>query len=107
MKNVSVAVKNAVKSGYLFYLEIRIDYADGTHEYLSKQNFNISNNSFVDGTGVSSFPIGNAHAKQVNISIINTDDKYRNVDFANAIITVMLVLILTVKSTRYLWDNTL
>lgn len=88
MKNVSDAVKNAVKSGYLFYLEIRIDYADGTHEYLSKQNFNISNNSFTDGTGISSFPIGNAHAKQVNISIINTGDKYRNVDFANAIITV-------------------
>lgn len=99
MRTVSDTVKNALNSGTACYLELRIDYFDGSYEYLSKSNFSISSNGFTDGTGLSSFPLGNAHAKQVNVSLINDDDRYKDVDFTNAIFTVNACV--DVNGTKY------
>ena len=90
MRSASAEFKRKMNGGGSFYQTGLIVFADGTERDLNAEDFYISGNSFTDGPGTTAFPLGEAIAKKVSISLVNDDDRFSEYDFFGARISVHL-----------------
>lgn len=90
MKNVSDEFRKKMKEGAQFYQTANVLFADGTNKELERKDFYISGNSYSDGPGTNSFPLGEAMAKNITMSLVNDDDRFSDYDFYMAQIAVWL-----------------
>lgn len=87
MKSASTELKKAMEYNSGFYQEAHIVFSDGRERELPAKDFYISGNSYSDGAGTSSFPLGVAMAKQLTVCLVNDDDRFSDYDFYMAKIT--------------------
>ena len=67
-----------------------ITFKDGKTLSLTQGDFTVSNNGITDGAGSSSFPLGVAVEKSIQIELMNDDDHLSDYDFQGAIIRLNL-----------------
>lgn len=92
MRKVSKQLKRLIEDGIVvFYQKAEIKFANGTEMTLNAQDFYVSGNSYSDGADISTFPVGEAMAKSVSISLVNDDDRFSEYDFIGAKITIYAV----------------
>ena len=103
MINVSKEFRNAMKTRTDFKENAKITFADGTTLELGEGDFTVSGNSLVDGAGSSSFPLGTAIEKVVEIELMNDDDHLSSYDFYGAVVNLYLTFQLseTVEKINY------
>lgn len=92
MKNVSNEFRKTMNTRTDFYMESAVVFADGTEKELTRENFYLSGNSYTDAAGSSSFPLGVALEKQIQISLVNDKDQFSEYDFYGAKFTVYCCL---------------
>ena len=92
MKNVSNEFRKTMNTRTDFYMESDVVFADGTEKELTRENFYLSGNSYTDAAGSSSFPLGVALEKQIQISLVNDKDQFSTYDFYGAKFTVYCCL---------------
>ncbi len=93
MINVSNEFKQLMNERTDFKQYAEITFADGTVLTLNEKDFTVSSNScFVDGAGGSSFPLGAAIEKQIEIELENGDDHLSDYTFTGAQIKLYLKL---------------
>lgn len=90
MRSASAEFKRKMNNGGSFYQTGKVVFADGTELDLGAKDFYMAGNSFTDGAGTTAFPLGEAIAKKINISLVNDDDRFSEYDFFGAKITVYL-----------------
>ena len=90
MRDASLELRKKMYTNTEFYQTAEIVFADGRTKSLGKRDFFISGNMFSDGAGTSSFPLGEAMAKQITLALVNDDDRFSDYDFYLAKITVMV-----------------
>lgn len=90
MKTASKEFREKMNRGSQFYQTAKIIFADGRKKELDRKDFYISGNSCSDGPGTNAFPLGEAMAKQITMSLVNDDDRFSDYDFYLAEITVWL-----------------
>lgn len=100
MKNVSNEFRKTMNTRTDFYMEADVVFADGTEKELERKDFYLSGNSYTDAAGSSSFPLGVALEKQIQISIINDKDQFSEYDFYGAEFTVFCCLDLDSGTTE-------
>lgn len=89
MKNVSDAFKQVISAGGPFYAYAEVQLANSEKLILTSQNdFMADGCSYSESAGVSSFPLGVAVAKTLQIKIDNSDERYSGYDFYGARITL-------------------
>lgn len=88
MRDASLELKRKMYTNTEFYQTVHIVFADGREKDLGKEDFYISGNAFNDGPGTSSFPLGEAMAKQITLVLVNDDDRFSDYDFYLAKMTV-------------------
>ena len=91
MINVSSAFKAALNINPCKE-RARLITLDGTLFNLTQEDFSISNNSFTDGAGASTLPVGAAISHTVSGSLINETGKFTGHDLYGAELTVWLSL---------------
>lgn len=103
MKNVSMEFKQKMDTNTKFYQTAIISFSDGRTKNLAKKDFYISGNSYTDGAGTTSFPLGVSMAKQITLVLVNDDDRFSDYDFYMAKITVFCNFALpsTTESIRF------
>lgn len=84
MRSASAEFNKYVSSGGLFYIRATVKFANGKTIILKKGDFYISGNSYTDGAGASSLPVGVAMAKTLQICLVNDDDRFSECDFYHA-----------------------
>lgn len=92
MKNVSNEFRKTMNTRTDFYMESDVVFADGTEKELTRENFYLSGNSYTDAAGSSSFPLGVALEKQIQISLVNDKEQFSTYDFYGAKFTVYCCL---------------
>ena len=92
MKNVSNEFRKTMNTRTDFYMEADVVFADGAEKELTRENFYLSGNSYTDAAGSSSFPLGVALEKQIQISLVNDKDQFSEYDFYGAKFTVYCCL---------------
>lgn len=90
MKTASKEFREKMNRGSQFYQTAKIIFADGRKKEIDRKDFYISGNSCSDGPGTNAFPLGEAMAKQITMSLVNDDDRFSDYDFYLAEITVWL-----------------
>lgn len=90
MRSASAEFKRKMNNGGSFYQTGKVVFADGTELDLGAKDFYMAGNSFTDGAGTTAFPLGEAIAKKINISLVNDDDRLSEYDFFGAKITLYL-----------------
>lgn len=90
MKSASSELKRKIGNGAAFYQTAKIVFADGMEKELGKTDFYMSGNTYSDGPGANSFPLGEAMAKTITMSLVNDDDRFSEYDFYKAVITAYL-----------------
>lgn len=100
MKNVSNEFRKTMNTRTDFYMESDVVFADGTEKELTRENFYLSGNSYTDAAGSSSFPLGVALEKQIQISLVNDKDQFSEYDFYGAEFTVFCCLDLNSGTTE-------
>lgn len=100
MKNVSNEFRKTMNTRTDFYMEADVVFADGTEKELERKDFYLSGNSYTDAAGSSSFPLGVALEKQIQISIVNDKDQFSEYDFYGAKFTVYCCLDLDSGTTE-------
>lgn len=100
MKNVSNEFRKTMNTRTDFYMESAVVFADGTEKELTRENFYLSGNSYTDAAGSSSFPLGVALEKQIQISLVNDKDQFSKYDFYGAKFTVYCCLDLDSGTTE-------
>ena len=100
MINVSQEFKNFMKHNTDFREYAEVTLADGTVFTLDDNNFTASNNNIIDGCGGSSFPLGAAVQKVLQIEIINDHAKYKDYVFTGAKIRLYLTFRLETTTER-------
>ena len=100
MKNVSNEFRKTMNTRTDFYMESDVVFADGTEKELTRENFYLSGNSYTDAAGNSSFPLGVALEKQIQISLVNDKDQFSEYDFYGAKFTVYCCLDLDSGTTE-------
>ena len=90
MIQVSKEFKEAMKTRTDFTESAEISFADGRKLLLSQSDFTMSNNGITDGAGSSSFPLGVAVEKSIQIELMNDDDHLSEYDFQGAVIRLKL-----------------
>lgn len=90
MKSVSSELKQKIGNGATFYQTARIVFSDGREKELGKADFYMSGNTYSDGPVANSFPLGEAMAKTVTMSLVNDDDRFSEYDFYKAVITAYM-----------------
>lgn len=100
MKNVSNEFRKTMNTRTDFYMESDVVFADGTEKELTRENFYLSGNSYTDAAGSSSFPLGVALEKQIQISLVNDKDQFSEYDFYGAKFTVYCCLDLDSGTTE-------
>lgn len=84
MINVSNDFKERMKESRTFKSYAEITFPDGKALTLDSSQFTVGNNNLVDGAGISSFPIGVAVQKNIQIEILNDAEQYKDYDFVGA-----------------------
>lgn len=92
MRNVSNEFKRVMEGRRDFYCTAEITFQDGTVRPLGKDDFALSGNQYVEGTGGIPFPIGIVATKQATVTINNYDDRWSAFDFQWAKIFLRLCL---------------
>lgn len=100
MKNVSNEFRKTMNTRTDFYMEANVVFADGTEKELERKDFYLSGNSYTDAAGSSSFPLGVALEKQIQISLVNDKDQFSEYDFYGAEFTVFCCLDLDSGTTE-------
>lgn len=100
MKNVSNDFVRMMAERTDFYLEASVKFTDGTELELEKSDFYATGNGYTDAAGSSSFPIGAAIEKQIEIYLINDEDQYHNYNFIGAEFTIYCCLDLDSGATE-------
>lgn len=90
MKSASSEFKEKIGNGATFYQMAKMVFADGREKELGKADFYMSGNTYSDGPGANSFPLGEAMAKTITMSLVNDDDRFSEYDFYKAVITAYL-----------------
>lgn len=90
MIQVSKEFKEAMKTRTDFTESAEIAFTDGRTLSLTQNDFTMSNNGITDGAGNSSFPLGVAVEKSIQIELMNNDDHLSDYDFQGAIIRLKL-----------------
>lgn len=90
MINVSNEFKELMKSRTDFKCKADVEFADGETLTLDGSAFTLSNNSISDSASASSFPLGVAMSRTIQIELLNDDDQYEAYDFFGAKITLSL-----------------
>lgn len=92
MKSASNEFRKTMNMRTDFYMESKVVFADGTEKKLTRDSFYLSGNSYTDAAGSSSFPLGVALEKQIQISLINDKDQFSEYDFYGARFTAYCCL---------------
>lgn len=82
-----------------FKEQAEVTFADGKKLQLSESDFTVANNSVTDGAGSSSFPLGAAIERQIQIELWNGNDRFNDYDFLGAKIRLYLTFQLS-KTTE-------
>lgn len=90
MINVSEAWKSRMNSDTAYTTSAVISLADGTVLTVTPADVCVSTNKFTDGAGASSFPVGAAMSRTMQIELDNGDERYADVDFQGAVIRLSL-----------------
>lgn len=100
MINVSNEFKEVMKERAEFKPYAEITFRDGRKVSLDSRQFLSGNNSIVDGAGISSFPIGVAIQKNIQIEVLNDTGQYADFDFFGAKIRMCIELQLSASKER-------
>lgn len=84
MINVSDEFKSKMEESRDFKSYAEITFPNGTNLTLDSSQFTTGNNSLVDGSGISSFPLGVAVQKNLQIEILNDQQQYADYYFTGA-----------------------
>lgn len=84
MINVSNDFKNAMKTRRDFKTYAEVTFPNGKELTLDSSQFMTGSNGLTDGAGISSFPIGEAIQKVLQLEILNDAEQYRDYDFVGA-----------------------
>ena len=95
MINVSSEFKELMQSRTDFRCNADITFADGDVLNLGSSAFTLSNNSITDAAGTSSFPLGVALSRVIQIELLNDNDQYIDYDFFGAKIRLYLTFALS------------
>lgn len=100
MINVSNEFKQLMKRRTDFKEYAEITLTDGTKIFLDEADFTISGNEIVDGAGLSSFPVGVAVQKRIQLKLINDVEQFEALDFFGAKIRLYLTFALSRTTER-------
>lgn len=92
MINASKEFRETIKSRTDFIETAKITFKDGRVLNLTQDDFAISNNTVSDSAGASSFPLGVAVGKIIQIEIFNDDGHLSSYDFYGSVIDLRLSL---------------
>lgn len=103
MINVSNEFKKLMNVRTDFKENAEITFADGTVLELTEKDFTVSNNSVTDASETSGIPLGVAVCRNIQIEIINDDERFAFYDFFGAKIRLYLTFQLseTVERIEY------
>lgn len=103
MINVSNEFRILMNQRTDFKQNAEITLADGTLLTLSEKDFTIANNSVVDGAGSNGIPLGVAICRNIQIELMNDDERFSDYDFFGAVIRLYLTFQLseTVERIEY------
>ena len=100
MINVSSEFKQLMKSRTDFQCNAKVTFADGTILELDSSAFTIANNSITDAASASSFPLGVAITRTIQIELLNDREQYFEYDFFGAKIRLYLTFALSATAER-------
>lgn len=106
MRSASKEFKETIAKRTDFYAEADVVFSDGRELELGKTDFYLTGNSFTDAAGSSSFPLGVALEKQIEISLVNDKEQFSDYDFINAKFTIYCCLDLDNGTTEKLLIGT-
>lgn len=89
---VSAAFKAALDNNAMFHKIARVTLEDGTILDLGDDEFTISNANLADAAGSSTFPVGMAICRTIQLELMNDEDQYEVVSFLNASILLSLAV---------------
>ena len=95
MINVSTEFKELMQSRTDFRCNADITFADGDTLILGSSAFTLSNNSITDAAALSSFPLGVALSRSIQLELLNDNDRYITYDFFGAKIRLYLTFALS------------
>lgn len=103
MINVSNEFKKLMNVRTDFKENAEITFADGTVLELKEKDFTVSNNSVMDGADTNGIPLGVAVCRNIQIEIMNDDERFAFYDFFGAKIRLYLTFQLseTVERIEY------
>lgn len=103
MINVSNEFLKLMNKRTDFKQNAEITFADGSVIELSEKDFTISNNNVVDASETNGIPLGIAVCRNIQIELMNDDDKFSAYDFFGAVIRLYLIFQLseTVERIEY------
>lgn len=100
MINVSKEFKELMEQRTDFKQYAEITLSDGTVLELDETHFTSTNNSIVDGAGLTAIPLGVAIQKHIQIEILNDYEQYSDYDFFGAKIRLFLTFRLSSTTER-------
>ena len=92
MRNVSSEFKTKMQTNTRFLQHAEITLANNTVLQLDSTDFTVTENSYTDGAGISSFPLVVAVMRYISLSLVNS---YSSYDFVGARIRLYLTFQLT------------
>lgn len=103
MINVSDEFRELMQTRTDFKENAEITFADGTVLELTEKDFTVSNNSVTDASETSGIPLGVAVCRNIQMEIINDDERFAFYDFFGAKIRLYLTFQLseTVERIEY------
>lgn len=103
MINVSNEFKQLMGKRTDFKENAEITFADGTVLELKEKDFTVSNNSLVDASETNGIPLGVAVCRNIQIELMNDDDRFSDYDFFGAKIRLYLTFALseTIERIEY------
>lgn len=90
MINVSNEFFETMRERTDFYQHAKVTLQDGTVLEFDKDNFTVGNNSYTDGPNESTFPLGIAIEKSIQIELYNDDESLSEYDFLGAKIDIWI-----------------
>lgn len=100
MINVSNEFRQLMNRRTDFKEYAEITFADGTFLELSAKDFTVTNNGVVDAAGSNGIPLGVALCRNIQIELMNDDNRFSTYDFANAVIRLYLTFQLSETEER-------
>ena len=103
MINVSNEFNKLMNKRTDFKENAEIKFADGSFLELSEKDFTVSNNNIVDASESNGIPLGVAVCRNIQIELMNDDDRFSEYDFFGAVIRLYLTFQLsgTVERIEY------